>query len=165
MKISLIAAASENGVIGKAGQIPWFQSEDQKLFARLTRGHAVIMGRKTYQSIVDKLKGPLPKRKNIVLTRQEGFSAPQCEIARSIEEALKKSEGDDEAFVIGGSDIYEASLPLADRIYLTTIHGEIEGDAFFPKIDLSAWKETARESRARDEKNQYDYTFITYERP
>lgn len=173
MIISLVAAASDNNVIGAKGKIPWHLPADLKFFRKLTEGHPVIMGRKTYESIGH----PLPRRRNIVISRQEGFKAEGCEVVKSLEEALEccsslqpsprlrpagKSDVS-EVFIIGGGEIYKQALSLADRIYLTRVHVQIEGDAFFPKI-LEGWIEKSRERHEPDSENSYAYTFLTYEK-
>lgn len=162
MIISLIAAVSENGVIGKGGKLPWNLPADLKHFRELTRSHSVVMGRKTYESIGH----PLLRRRNIIVTRQKGLKLEGCEVVCSIEEAIKlvQASTSDEAFVIGGAEIYRQALPLAHRIYLTRVHAEIEGDAFFPEVDWSEWKEVSCERYEADAETPYPYTFLVYER-
>lgn len=159
MKVVLIAAASENNVIGRDGQIPWHLSDDLKHFRELTDGHPVIMGRKTFESIGH----PLPNRRNIVTTRQN-ITLAQCEVAHSVDEALRHCEGEPEAWVIGGGEIYREALPKADRIELTRVHVDVDGDAFFPEIDLSQWRVTKEYRHEADEHHLYPFTFQTYER-
>ncbi|WP_243372489.1 dihydrofolate reductase [Geotalea sp. SG265] len=130
MIISLIAAMAENRVIGSHNALPWDLPADRKRFKALTLGHPVIMGRKTYESI----GRPLPGRKNIVVTGQRGYRAEGCLIAHSLAEAIDLAGDGDEAFICGGGDLYRQALPLADRIYLTVIHRDYEGDVFFPQI-------------------------------
>ena len=160
--LSIIAAMAENRVIGKDNKMPWHLPADLKHFKTLTSGHPVLMGRKTYQSIGQ----PLPNRANIILTRDANYSAPDCMVVTKVETALSiASEIDqDEIFVIGGADIYKQLLPKIQKIYLTIIHHSFEGDAFFPELDANHWHETNSEKHAADEKNQYDYSFKTFEK-
>ena len=160
MKISLICAASQNGVIGRDNRLPWRLPADLAHFKRLTTGHHILMGRKTYESIGK----PLPNRTSIVITRQTGFQADGCLVAHSLEEALGLCSNDEELFIIGGAEIYRQALPVADKIYLTRIWHNFEGDTFLFEIDSSIWMETCREDLAPDGKNKYAYSFITYER-
>ena len=134
MLISIIAAMSLNRVIGKNNQIPWHIPGEQKRFKQITWGHSIIMGRKTYESIGK----PLPGRTNIVITRQKKISAPGCLVVNSLEQALKNCPANEtEAFIIGGEQIFRLALPIVQRIYLTTIQKEIEGEAFFPEFSLN----------------------------
>lgn len=139
MIVSLIVAMSENRVIGKDNALPWHLPEDLKRFKRITTGHCVIMGRKTHESI-GKL---LPNRTNIILTKDESFRAPGATLARSFDEAIRRSSGK-EIFIIGGAEVYREALKRADRIYLTLIHDQIVGDAFFPEFDEAAYTVTER---------------------
>ncbi|MFT5915848.1 MAG: dihydrofolate reductase [Bacteroidia bacterium] len=161
MKVSLIVAVAENGVIGKNNELPWRLSADLKHFKRITTGHHIIMGRKTFASIGK----PLPNRTSVIITRQLDYEQEGCLVANSIEQAIElaKQNGDTEAFIIGGGQIYESSLELGDKIYLTRVHAEIEGDAFFPKLDSEKWEEISREKHEADEKNQFDYSFVELE--
>ena len=145
-EIKIIAAYSENRIIGKDGKIPWRIPEDIKRFKDLTIPHPVIMGRKTYESIPDKFK-PLPQRQNIVLSKSSDFSPGKGVIvARSLNEAIEKAHNiDNEVFVIGGQNIYEQALPLSSRMYLTEIKLNYQGDSFFPEFDKSSWEEIKRE--------------------
>ena len=162
MIISLIVAVGKNNVIGTEGKLPWRLPADLKHFKKLTEGHSIIMGRKTHESI----GRALPGRRNIVITRNPDFRADGIEVAHSLEEAIKMSKAafDTEVFVIGGGEIYKMAMPLADRIYFSRVHTSVAGDAFFPEIDLAEWAETSRETHQSDEKNQYPYSFIVYER-
>lgn len=162
MIVSAIAAMAKNRVIGKDNQIPWYLSSDLKYFKRKTLNHHVIMGRKSFQSI----GRPLPKRTNIVVSRDPFFIASNCLVVRSVEEALELAHenGEEEAFIIGGGAIYEASLPYWDRLYLTLVDAEVEGDVYFPEVDLQDWRLLSSERHAADEKNEYDFTFLVYER-
>lgn len=159
MIISLIVAIAANNVIGKNNQLPWHLPKDLKHFKQLTTGHAVFMGRKTFDSIGK----PLPNRRNIVISRSvkqiEG-----CEIVASLEEALKLCKNEEEVFVIGGAEIFREALPLANRVELTQIHHDFDGDTFFPEIEMNNWQETKREDFLPDEKNLFSYSFITLNR-
>jgi len=156
--VYLVAAVAANGIIGRHGRLPWHLPEDLKHFKRLTVGHPVIMGRKTWESI----GRALPQRDNIVVTRQPGFHAPGARVAASFGEALALSCGDQAAFVIGGGELYRAALPHAAGLVLTEIHRNYEGDASFPEFDRRMWKETQRESRTADDGTRFD--FVLYER-
>jgi dihydrofolate reductase len=163
MIIAAIAAIDKNRVIGKAGEIPWYLPADLKYFKRQTLNHHIIMGRKSFQSI----GRPLPKRTNIVLTRDPFFAASNCLIARSLDEALQlaREDGEEEAFIIGGGEIYRQALPLLDRLYLTEVETEVEGgDAFFPLIQPENWEVISSERHEPDEKNEHAYTFKLLER-
>ncbi len=162
MTISAIAATARNNVIGKDNQIPWYLPEDLKFFKRTTLKHHIIMGRKNFRSI----GRPLPKRTNIVITRDPFFTATGCIVAHSLSEALEtaKRNGEDEAFIIGGGEIYRQSLPFWDKIYLTEVDLEVEGDVFFPEIDEKDWNEISSEPHKADERNAYDYIFRVLER-
>ena len=147
MKPSLIVAVSRNGVIGIDNQLPWHLPEDLKYFKPVTMGKPLIMGRKTYDSI----GRPLPGRTNIVVTRDPSWQAPGVEVAQSLEVALKlgqsacEAAGADEIMVIGGEQIYRMTLPAADRLYLTQVDAEVEGDAFFPEVDFSQWQQISEQ--------------------
>ena len=145
MIISLIAAMARNRVIGKDGKLPWRIPEDLKRFKKLTTGHCVVMGRKTFDSIGK----PLPNRTNIVITRDKSWRADGVVVAHSLDEALGLASGD-EVFVIGGGEIYAAALPKASKLYLTLVEGQWEGDAFFPEYDAGRFREVAREKPAGD---------------
>ena len=161
MFLSLIVAASEHNVIGKDNKLPWHLPDDLKRFKALTRGHAVIMGRKTFDSIGH----ALPERTNIVVSRQLEVAPAGCELANSLTDALRIAKPtSEEVFVIGGGDIYAQAIDLADRIYLTRVHTTIDGDVFFPEIDPKEWMETERTEHPVDEKHQYSCSFITFER-
>ncbi|PIP65707.1 hypothetical protein COU77_00420 [Candidatus Peregrinibacteria bacterium CG10_big_fil_rev_8_21_14_0_10_49_16] len=165
MKVSLIAAASENNVIGKSGHLPWDLPDDRKYFRDATKGKPVIMGRKTYESLPENIR-PMPDRRNIVITRDKARSLLGCDTVSSLEEALLIAEQDDpdEVFVIGGGDIYHLALPIADRIYLTRVHADIDGDTYFPEVDGNEWKEVMREEHGKDEKHEYAFTYLMYDR-
>ena len=156
--ISLIAAVSENGIIGDNNQLPWKQSADLKRFKRLTFRKPIVMGRKTWGS----LPGLLDDRWHAVLTRDKYFIANQCRIYNSIED-ITRMQGMD-IFVIGGASIYEQFLPHADRAHITVIHASISGDTLFPVWDFNNWKIIENEYHEADEKNQYPYTFLTLDK-
>jgi dihydrofolate reductase len=160
MTVTIIAALGRNRVIGKDNRMPWHISDDLKRFKALTLGHPVVMGRKTFQSIGKPLSG----RDNIVITRSHAFAAPGCRVVHSLAEALTAAQGAAEVFVIGGAEIYAPALPLADRLQLTEVDAAIDGDAYFPQFDRSAWQEIARESRSTEGPNGLSYDFVTYER-
>lgn len=166
--ICLIVARALNGVIGYRNQLPWKLSNDLKFFKQRTLGRPIIMGRKTFESI----GRPLPGRQNIVVTRSESWRADGVIVARSLGEALDKASdaiGTDatstpEIMVIGGAEIYRQALPLANRLEVTEVQAEPEGDAFFPEPDLQEWEEISRETNLADEKNDYAHHFVTYQR-
>ena len=153
--ISLIVAASMNNVIGAKGDLPWRLSADLKRFKALTMGKPIVMGRKTYESI----GRPLPGRQNIVITRNSDFVADGCDVVPSIEAAIEVAGDAEEIMVIGGSHIYAAFLPRADRIYLTRVQAKLEGDAYLPHIDSGKWHEVSAEKHAADDSNDYDVVF------
>ena len=165
MIISLIAALTENHVIGKNNDLPWHLPDDMRYFMQTTRGHVVIMGRKNYESLPPKYK-PLADRTNIVVTRQASYDAPGCTIVNSLEEGIRlaKGAGEKELFIIGGAEIFELSIPLADRLYLTEIKTELDGDTFFPQFDRSIWKEVSRIPHTQDDRHKFDFDFVRYEK-
>jgi dihydrofolate reductase len=157
--IAIIVAKANNNVIGSKNDLPWYLPADLKHFKNVTLGHAVVMGRNTFQSILDRLHKPLPGRDNIVLTHDEGFSYDDVRVIHEVDDI--KQLGD--VFIIGGAEVYTQTIDLADTLYVTEVHASIEGDVTFPEID-SSWQETSRESHKADEKNQYDYDFVVYKR-
>jgi dihydrofolate reductase len=162
MIISLLVAASENGVIGKDNQLPWHLPDDLKYFKNLTWGLPILMGRKTFESIGK----PLPGRKSIVITRNRDWQHDGVTVVHTVEEALQKAEGygAKEIFVIGGAEIFNTALPLANRLYLTRIHHHFAGDVFFPSINEGEWELTSSRFCAADEKNAYDHTYQVWNR-
>ena len=158
--ISLIVAASENNVIGVRGDLPWHLSDDLKRFKKLTMGKPIVMGRKTYESI----GRPLPGRQNIIISRQDGFEADGCTVVDSPETAIEAAGDAEEIMIIGGGHVYEEFLPDADRIYLTRVHTEIDGDVFLPELSEESWHETSSETRSADDNNDFDITFAVLER-
>lgn len=155
--IAIIAAVAENGVIGRNNALLWRLRDDLRRFKALTVEHAVIMGRKTWES----LGRPLPQRRNIVITRQTNFGAPGAEVVHSLSEALARCAGDKKVFVIGGAQIYAEALPLADTLYITDVRCAPAGDASFPVIDHSRWQQVSREAHHADEFNDHDFDFVT----
>lgn len=160
MHLALIVAIAANYVIGNNNQLPWHLPADLKHFKNLTMGKPIVMGRKTYESIGK----PLPGRRNIVVTRQENLAIPGCEVVHSLEEALKITQTADEVMLIGGAELFKQALPLANTMYLTFIHQDFHGDAYFPHWNTAQWKEVAREDCESDENNPYRYSFVTYQR-
>ena len=159
MTISLIVAKANNNVIGKNNQLIWHLPADLKHFKTITMGHTVVMGRKTYESMMK----PLPGRTNVVITRQDNYHPERVIIKPSLEDALKDLEGG-EVFIIGGGEIFKQAMALANKLYITEIHANFEGDTFFPEINPDEWVKTDIENHLKDEKNPYDYTYITYVR-
>jgi len=157
-RVFLVAAVAANGIIGAGGKLPWHLPQDLKHFKALTLGHPVIMGRKTWES----LGRPLPGRENIVVTRSAGYDAPGASIAASLDAALALCAGEPMAFVIGGSELYAAALPLADGLVLTEIHRDYEGDTRFPQFDRKGWRETQRKPQAGADGLRFD--FVLYEK-
>lgn len=158
MEVTLIAAMAKNRVIGKDNGLIWQMPADLKRFKKLTTGHHVIMGRKTYES----MGKPLPHRVNIIVTRQENYQAPGCMVVHSLKEALLKAEGDSKPFVIGGAEIYKMALPYAHCIELTLVHKEFEGDSYFPEFSESEWKLQNNVENPKDEVNPYPFDYLTY---
>lgn len=159
--ISLMWAMDNNRVIGYNNQLPWHLPEDLKFFKRTTMGHPIAMGRKTWDSI----GRPLPGRENIVITRNPEFTCEGCTVINTIDELLEYSrQKDEEIFVIGGAEIFKLILPESDKLYLTRIYDEFEGDTFFPELNMEEWSLLFKEKGIKDEKNPYDYEFMIYER-
>ena len=157
--ISIIVAIAENGVIGDKNALLWNIKEDMRRFRTTTTGHPVIMGRKTFESI----GRPLPKRTNVVITRGD-TTFEGCEVAHSLEEAIAMFPAEEEIFIIGGAQIYAQALPLADRLYLTIVHRNYEGDTSFPEINYSEWREVSRQEFERGEEYDSPFSFIDLER-
>ncbi len=160
MQLCLIAAMSDNRVIGRDGGLPWHLSADLKRFRALTNGHTILMGRKTYDSI----GRPLPQRRSIVLTRRKDFDAAGVEVARSFNEALDMAAGDEKLFVIGGASLYELSLPRTKVLYLTRVHAVVEGDVWFPDFEERDWRLVEEQRYEADERNPLPFSFCVYER-
>ncbi|MAM19454.1 MAG: dihydrofolate reductase [Bacteroidota bacterium] len=158
--LTLIAAAAENNALGKDNDLVWHLPDDFKRFKRLTSGHHIIMGRKTFESF-PKL---LPDRTHIVITRKKDYQPEGVIVVHSMEEAIRAAKLDEQAFIIGGGEIYEMGMSHADRIELTRVHAEFEADAFFPEIDRNKWKIVKDQFHDKDEKHDYSFTYLTYER-
>ncbi|MFO8146737.1 MAG: dihydrofolate reductase [Gillisia sp.] len=158
--LTLIAAAGDNNELGKNNDLVWHLPDDFKRFKKLTSGHHIIMGRKTFDSFPQ----PLPNRTHVVITRQENFKKPGIIVVHSLERAIELTKDDPQPFVIGGGEIYKMAMDVADKIELTRVHGEFEADTFFPEIDKSQWKLVSEEFHEKDEKHQYAFTYLTYER-
>lgn len=154
-RIYLIAAVAANGVIGRQGRLPWHLPEDLKHFKRLTLGHPIIMGRRTWES----LGGLLPRREHIVVTRTPGYEAPGAAVASSLDSALALCAGEPIVFAIGGRELFAEALPLAAGLLMTEIHRDYEGDTWFPPYDRSRWRETQRERHAALDGTQFDFVF------
>ena len=160
MKISVIAAMSQNRVIGRDGSLPWHLPTDLARFKSITTGHTVIMGRKTFESVGK----PLPNRRTIIITRNNDYQCADVFIAHSLDEALDHAAHEDEVFILGGETVYRIALPRADRLYLTIIHATIEGDTYFPNLDFDDWKLVEDERHESDERHAYAFSFRRYER-
>jgi len=158
MRISIIVAKSQNHIIGLNNRLPWHLPKDLQHFKRITMGHHVIMGRKTFMSIGKPLQG----RKLIIVTRNVSYQAAGCDVVQDIPTALTVAEqaGETEAFIAGGASIYQATLDLADKIYLTEVQTQLEGDTFFPKIHRHEWEEVARRHHPADDRHPYAYDFV-----
>ena len=162
MRVSLIVAVSSNGVIGLDGGLPWHLPADLKHFKRTTMGHHLIIGRRTWEEVGE----PLPGRRMVVVTRSRRFAPEGAQVVRSVEQALELAAEDEEPFIGGGSQIYRIALArdLVDRIFLTRIHAEVEGDTLFPDFDLEEWKLVSEEHHEADDRNEFDYSFLVYDR-
>ena len=160
MILSIIVAAAENGVIGRDNGLAWRLSSDLKHFKALTTGHTILMGRRTFESI----GRALPNRRNIVITRDPAYRAEGCEVAHGVDEALAMTRDEEEVFVTGGGIIYAETWERADRLYLTVVHATVEGDTRIPPVLPGRWREIGREDHPADEKNEYAYSFVNYER-
>ena len=160
MRLSIVVAMDDNRLIGSKNQLPWHLPADLAYFKKLTTGKSILMGRKTYDSI----GRPLPNRRNIVITRNSNISIPGCEVVSSIDHALELTKDDLEVMVIGGASLCEQLLPKINRLYITKIDGEFEGDVFFPKYDDFDWLEVSCESHPKDNSNAYSYKFIVLDR-
>ncbi len=167
MRISMIVAVAENGVIGKDNELPWRLSSELKYFKQVTGGKPVLMGRKTWESLP---RRPLPNRPNIVITRDTSYEADGAHVVVSVEDAIAKARAllstcdGDEAVIMGGAQIYKAGYAFADRLYYTQVHANVEGDTYFDDVDLSEWREVSRDRQAAGEKDSSDYSLIVYDR-
>jgi len=162
MIISAIVAASKNWVIGKNNEIPWYIPNDLRYFRRMTLGHHIILGRKNYESIGK----PLPKRTNLIVTRDTNFEAPGCLVVHSVEEAIAiaKKNKEEELMICGGGQIYAQTMPLVEKLYFTEIEAVVDGDVYFPEIDESEWDLISTERNQADDRHEYGYNFMIYER-
>lgn len=158
--VTLIAAIAHNNALGKDNDLIWHLPADLKRFKSTTTGHHIIMGRNTYESIGK----PLPNRTSVIITRNPDYTAEGCIVVNSLEEAIKVAKDDTSPFIIGGAQIYNQAIKIADKLDITEVHHEFEADVFFPKIDSTIWQETSREKFSSDEKNKYDYSFISYQK-
>jgi dihydrofolate reductase len=160
MKIALIVAMDEAGLIGRDNDLPWRLSADLKYFRKVTMGKPLIMGRHTHESI----GRPLPGRRNIIVSKQLDYRAEGCEVVHSVEEALAACENEEEVMIMGGASLYAQCLPLCDRLYLTRVHARLDGDTWFPEWEQEAWRVLSREDHRADDQNEFDYSFIVLER-
>jgi len=166
MKLSLICAMDENMVIGRNNSLPWHLPEDLKYFKRTTMGKSIIMGRKTYESI----GRPLPGRTNIIVTRSRDYEVENARVVDCLTDAIELAEtisfidGSEEAFIIGGAELYKHALPFVDRMHLTMVHSEVDGDTYFPDFDVEEWEEVSKEHFDADESNPYDYSICVLQR-
>lgn len=166
MKLSMIVAAAQNRVIGRDNALPWYLPNDLKYFKQTTLGKPIIMGRKTYESIGK----PLPGRTNIVITRQADYQPEGVKVVHSVAEARDLAasvcliDGQEEAMIMGGAEIYTLALPDADRLYLTEVHADVDGDAYFPEYDKAEWLEVSREDFSAEGPNPYNYSFVVYDK-
>lgn len=165
MIISMIAAIAENRVIGKDNDLVWDLPTDMKYFMSTTKEHCIVAGRRNYESIPPKFR-PLKDRTNIIVTRNIDYRAPGAIVVNSLDEAIERArlEGETELFIIGGGEIYEQALPMAERLYLTEVKGNFEGDTYFPNYDKSLWKEDSRVAHSIDSKNAVAFDFVIYSR-
>ena len=153
-----IAAATENNALGKDNKLVWHLPNDFKRFKEITSGHYIILGRKTFESFPK----PLPNRTHVIITRNKNYKAEGCIIVNSLEEALNKVPKNQDAYIIGGAEIYKQSINITDKIELTRVHTTCQADAFFPEINLNDWKLIFEEIHTKDEKHNFDYTFQTF---
>lgn len=159
--IHLVSAVSRNGVIGRENGLPWYLPADLQHFRELTLGKTVLMGRSTFESIVDSMHQPLPDRRNVVITRDQNFSYPGVDVVHSVDSALRC---DDDLFVIGGAVLFREMIDIADKMHLTEIQADIVGDTYFPQYESNEWRELKRDHHPADEQNQYSFDFVEYER-
>jgi dihydrofolate reductase len=160
MRLSIVVAMDSNRLIGKDNGLPWHLPADLAFFKKLTTGNTILMGRKTFDSI----GRPLPNRRNIVITRNADIEIAGCEVVNSIEEALSLAQGETEVMVIGGAKLYQQILPIADRLYITQIESEFDGDTYFPSYNEAEWFQISLDSREPDEDNHHKCHFITLDR-
>lgn len=160
MKTAFVVAMDENGLIGRDNDLPWRLSADLQYFRRITMGKPILMGRNTHESI----GRPLPGRQNIVVSSLADYRAEGCDVVNSIDDGLKAAGNAEELMVIGGSSLFEQMFDIADKLYLTRVHAELEGDTWFPDWDETQWQLRSQESHPADEKNEYAYSFEVYQR-
>ncbi|MAN27783.1 MULTISPECIES: dihydrofolate reductase [Mesonia] len=158
--LTIIAAAAENNALGKDNDLVWHLPDDFKRFKKLTTGHHIIMGRKTFESFPQ----PLPNRTHVVITRQQDYDNENCIVVHNLKDALAFASKDEQPFIIGGGEIYKQSLSYADKIELTRVHGEFEADTYFPELDMNDWELVHEEFHEKDEKHNYAFSYLTYER-
>lgn len=158
-RVSLIVAAADNGIIGRNGHLPWHLPDDLQRFKAVTLGHAIVMGRLTYESI----GRPLPGRRNIVLSRDHDYHAAGVEVAGSLDDALASAADEEQVFIIGGAALFIEALPIVDRIYLTRVHAAVEGDVSFPNLDAKRWRLVSEEHHAADAAHRHAFSFLVYE--
>jgi len=156
--ITIIAAIAENNALGKNNDLIWHLPADLKRFKKTTTGHHIIMGRNTFESIGK----PLPNRTTVIITRNPEYKAEGCIMVNSLEKALEVAKNDTTPFIIGGAQIYEQAISIADKLDITEVHHTFDADVFFPKINKDTWKETSREQFKSNEKNKFDYSFVSY---
>ena len=156
--ITIIAAIAKNNALGKDNKLIWYLPADLKRFKKVTLGHHIIMGRKTFES----LGKPLPNRTTIIITRNKNYTQHGCIVVNSLNEAIEAAKEDENPYILGGAEIYKQALNIADKLDLTFVHQNFEADVFFPEIDFKIWKETSREDFKSDEKNKFNYSFVTY---
>ncbi len=157
--LTLIAAIGKNNALGKNNQLIWHLPADLQRFKKVTTGHHIIMGRKTFES----LGKPLPNRTTIIISRDKNYHADGCIIVNSLADAIQAASSDENPFILGGAEIYKQSMDIVDVLDLTFVHHTFDADVFFPEIDKSIWKEVFREDFSKDEKNKYDFSFVKYE--
>ena len=156
--ITVIAAVAENNALGKENQLLWHLPDDFKRFKTLTSGHYIIMGRKTFESFPK----PLPNRTHVIISRQANYQPEGCIVVNSLEQAIEACPKTEEVFIIGGGEIYRQSIAVADKLDLTKVHATFEADTYFPEVDLSEWQLVFEEYHPKDEKHQFDFTYLTY---
>ena len=165
MRVSIIAAVANNLVIGRDNDLAWHLPDDMQFFKETTTGHHVIMGRKNYESIPDKYR-PLPGRTNIIVTHNSNFKAEECVVVNSINDAIEcaSKAGEEEAFIIGGGEIYRQSIDLTDRMYITKVDAEVEGDTYFPEFNENDWNSKKLSTHGADERHEYAYSIWQYDK-
>ena len=158
--ITIIAAIGKNGELGKDNDLIWHLPNDLQRFKKITAGHHIIMGRKTFES----LGKPLPNRTTIIITRNPDYKIDNCIVVNSLDAALKVASADPNPYILGGAEIYSQAIEIAETLDLTLVDANFEADAFFPQMDTALWKETSREDFKADDKHQYNYSFVTYKK-